>query len=78
MSSINKLRDEEINAHFNRFKHFFGTGLCLQCKNLEKKFMDMKEPMIKKRREVLERIAEFDKLEETARGWLNFLVFAKV
>jgi hypothetical protein len=53
MSSINKLRDEEINAHFNRFKHFFGTGLCLQCKNLEKKFIDMKEPMIKKRREVL-------------------------
>ena len=50
MSSINKLRDEEINKHTEKIRHLFGYSLCPQCKFLEKKFMDMKEPLLIKRR----------------------------
>ena len=70
MASVNKLKEEEMAAHINRSKFLIlGHGLCIQCKLLENKFREMAEPLVVKRKEVLEKLKEFEKWSETAKGW---------
>jgi hypothetical protein len=69
LASVNRLKEEEMDAHMNRSKFLIlGHSLCIQCKLLEKKFIEMAEPLVVKRKEVLQKMKEFEKWNETAKG----------
>lgn len=66
IASVEKLKKEEVAQHM-KYPHFIESW-CVFCKDIERKFAKMLEPLLEKKKEYEAKRSEYQRYKQTRKG----------